>query len=56
MILLPQCEFGSICLLLAAWIRYAGTATSLTGDRAYALLIFGQVGPTILRPSRHTSR
>lgn len=50
----PQCELGSVCLILAAWIRYAGTASSLTANRAYALLIIGQVRPTIsLRPSGH---
>ena len=40
-----QCDLGSICLILAAWIRYAGTASSLSGNGAYALLITGQVGP-----------
>ena len=38
-----QCDLGSVCLILAAWIRYAGTAHSLSGNRAYALLIVGQV-------------
>ena len=44
-----QCDLGSICLILAAWIRYAGTARSLSGNRAYALLIIGQVRPVTSR-------
>ena len=48
-IILHQCDVGALCLLIAAWVRYAGTASSLTSDRAYTLLIFGQVRPTVLR-------
>ena len=47
-----QCDLGSICLILAAWIRYAGTARSLSDDRAYALLIIGQVRPVTPRVAR----
>lgn len=43
--LLSQCEIGAISFILAAWIRYAGNANSLSPNGAYALLIFGQVRP-----------
>lgn len=36
------CEIGAICFILAAWVRYAGSANSLSPNSAYALLIFGQ--------------
>lgn len=52
-IALHQCDLGALCLLIAAWVRYAGTASSLTSHRAYALLIFGQVRPTV---SPHINR
>lgn len=38
-----QCDIGAISLLLAAWIRYAGTSKALSSTAAYALLIIGQV-------------
>ena len=50
-ILLFQCEIGAICFVLAAWIRYAGNANSLSPNSAYALLIFGQVRLTARFPS-----
>ncbi|KAL0956303.1 hypothetical protein HGRIS_002460 [Hohenbuehelia grisea] len=36
------CDIGAVALLLAAWIRYAGTAMALTSSSAYALLVIGQ--------------
>ncbi|KAF9649531.1 MFS general substrate transporter [Thelephora ganbajun] len=41
------CRLGSVCLILAAWIRYAGTAKSLSDNSAYALLIIGQLFASI---------
>ena len=38
-----QCDVGAVCLIVSAWVRYAGTAPSLSPNGAYALLIFGQV-------------
>lgn len=38
-------------MILSAWIRYAGTAPTITGNNAYALLIIGQVrNSTYIRP------
>lgn len=37
------CFYGAACLVLAAWVRFAGTATSLSPGGAYALLLVGQV-------------
>ncbi|KAF9447949.1 MFS general substrate transporter [Macrolepiota fuliginosa MF-IS2] len=36
-------DLGAIALILAAWVRFAGTAKTLSGGRAYALLILGQM-------------
>uniref|UniRef100_A0A0W0F096 MFS general substrate transporter n=1 Tax=Moniliophthora roreri TaxID=221103 RepID=A0A0W0F096_MONRR len=36
------CDLGAVCLVLAAWIRYAGTSRTLSGESAYALLMIGQ--------------
>ncbi|EAU91725.1 hypothetical protein CC1G_04493 [Coprinopsis cinerea okayama7 len=44
------CEIGGIALILASWIRYAGTVTSLPPKGAYALLFFGQVFAAIAQP------
>ncbi|KAF8629891.1 hypothetical protein AX15_003247 [Amanita polypyramis BW_CC] len=44
------CQIGAAALILSAWIRYAGTVHTLTGDRAYALLIIGQVFAAIAQP------
>lgn len=41
------CEIGSVFFVLAAWVRYAGNAKSLSPDGAYALLIIGQLLSTI---------
>ena len=49
-ILLLQCDIGSICLVLGAWVRYAGNTNSLPSGSAYALLVLGQVRSTVLSP------
>ena len=41
--LFRQCDIGAVCMLVAAWVRYAGTARSLSKRGSYALLIIGQV-------------
>lgn len=41
--------------LISGWIRYAGTATSLSSQSAYALLIFGQVISLPLTPPHSPS-
>ena len=38
-----QCYLGAAFLILSAWVRYAGTAHSLSENGAYALIITGQV-------------
>lgn len=43
-------ELGAIALILSAWIRYAGTAKTLSGGRAYALLMIGQFFASIAQP------
>ncbi|TFK44255.1 major facilitator superfamily domain-containing protein [Crucibulum laeve] len=44
------CDIGAIALILSAWIRYAGTAHSLSPNSAYALLIIGQFFAAIAQP------
>ncbi|KAF9567930.1 MFS general substrate transporter [Agrocybe pediades] len=44
------CDLGAMALILSAWIRYAGTARSLTPGGAYALLIVGQFFASIAQP------
>ena len=44
LISLVQCDIATILLLLSGWVRYAGTARSLSKGGAYALIILGQVG------------
>ncbi|KAH9985811.1 MFS general substrate transporter [Russula compacta] len=36
------CDIAAVLLLLSAWVRYAGTARSLSIGGAYALIIMGQ--------------
>ncbi|XP_006460643.1 hypothetical protein AGABI2DRAFT_192274 [Agaricus bisporus var. bisporus H97] len=36
-------ELGAITLIVSGWVRFAGTALSLSGGRAYALLFIGQI-------------
>ncbi|KAG1775430.1 MFS general substrate transporter [Suillus placidus] len=43
-------EFGVVTLLISAWVRYAGTVTSLSSEGAYALLILGQFFSAISQP------
>jgi len=57
LISLLQCDIASVLLLLSAWVRFAGTARSLSKGGAYALIFFGQVrnaGPE-LPPSSFVS-
>ncbi|KAK2467890.1 hypothetical protein APHAL10511_000185 [Amanita phalloides] len=44
------CQIGATSLILSSWIRYAGTAHTLSGSRAYALLIIGQAISAIAVP------
>ncbi|KAF8197923.1 major facilitator superfamily domain-containing protein [Pholiota molesta] len=44
------CQIGAVALILSAWIRYAGTARSLSPNSAYALLIIGQFCASIAQP------
>ncbi|KAF8972983.1 major facilitator superfamily domain-containing protein [Flammula alnicola] len=44
------CQIGAVTLVLAAWIRYAGTARSLSPNAAYVLLIVGQFFASIAQP------
>ncbi|KAF9010646.1 major facilitator superfamily domain-containing protein [Cyathus striatus] len=44
------CDLGAVALVLSAWIRYAGTARSLSPRGAYALLIIGQFFAAIAQP------
>ncbi|KAK7035498.1 hypothetical protein VNI00_011791 [Paramarasmius palmivorus] len=44
------CDLGAICLILAAWIRYAGTPRTLSSESAYALLMIGQTFAAIAQP------
>ncbi|KAF6761255.1 major facilitator superfamily domain-containing protein [Ephemerocybe angulata] len=43
-------EIGGVALILASWLRYAGTAKSLSPAGAYALLFIGQVFAAIAQP------
>ncbi|KAF8348222.1 major facilitator superfamily domain-containing protein [Amanita rubescens] len=45
-----NCYIGAVSLILSSWIRYAGTAPSLSGNRAYSLLIIGQIFAGIAQP------
>ena len=47
LILSVQCDIATCLLLLSAWVRYAGTARSLSKGGAYAFIIIGQVGKII---------
>jgi len=44
------CDIGAIALILSAWIRYAGTAPSLSSKGSYTLLILGQFFASIAQP------
>lgn len=38
-----QCEIGAVFMILASWVRYAGTSKSLSSNGSYALILTGQV-------------
>ncbi|KAF9051051.1 MFS general substrate transporter [Hymenopellis radicata] len=44
------CDVGAVCLIISAWVRYAGTTRSLPTRGAYALLMFGQFFAAIAQP------
>jgi len=44
------CDLGAIALIISAWIRYAGTARSLSSGSAYALLFIGQFIGALAQP------
>ncbi|KAG5647055.1 hypothetical protein DXG03_001425 [Asterophora parasitica] len=44
------CDLGVTVLLLSAWLRYAGTAKSLSKASSYALIIIGQFFVAIAQP------
>lgn len=45
-----SCAIGSVCLLISAWVRYAGTVQSLSPGSKYALLLIGQVFTGFAQP------
>jgi hypothetical protein len=42
-----QCDIAAFLLLISGWVRYAGTARSLSKGGAYAFIIIGQVRKSI---------
>jgi len=44
------CDIGAAALLISAWIRYAGTSSSLSKEGSYALLIISQLFGGIAQP------
>ncbi|KAF7315391.1 MFS general substrate transporter [Mycena indigotica] len=44
------CDIGAVTMVIAAWIRYAGTVHSLSSGGAYALLFIGQFFSAIAQP------
>jgi len=44
------CEIGAVALLLASWIRFAGTAKSLPVKGSYALVFIGQLFAAVAQP------
>ncbi|KNZ75045.1 Major facilitator superfamily domain-containing protein 7, partial [Termitomyces sp. J132] len=44
------CDIAAVALLISAWIRYAGTAESLSTQHSYALVIIGQLFAAIAQP------
>lgn len=38
-----QCYIGGVLLIIASWVRYAGTAKTLSVGGAYTLVIISQV-------------
>lgn len=44
------CDIGVCALFISSWIRYAGTARSLSREQSYALLMLGQTFAAISQP------
>ncbi|KAI0268875.1 MFS general substrate transporter [Gloeopeniophorella convolvens] len=45
------CDIATVALLISAWVRYAGTARSLSKSGAYALIILGQAFAGVSQPT-----
>ncbi|KII86720.1 hypothetical protein PLICRDRAFT_163999 [Plicaturopsis crispa FD-325 SS-3] len=43
-------EFGAGCMFLGAWVRYAGTARTLSPKGSYALFLIGQMLTAVSQP------
>ncbi|KII87214.1 hypothetical protein PLICRDRAFT_247970 [Plicaturopsis crispa FD-325 SS-3] len=43
-------EFGAACMLLGAWVRYAGTVKSLSKESSYALFLVAQMLTAVTQP------
>ncbi|THU99971.1 MFS general substrate transporter [Dendrothele bispora CBS 962.96] len=44
------CDIGAIFLIIASWVRYSGTADSLSINASYALVMLGQVFASLAQP------
>ncbi|KAF9464950.1 major facilitator superfamily domain-containing protein [Collybia nuda] len=44
------CDIGAVTLLLSAWLRFSGTAKTLSRTESYALIILGQFFASIAQP------
>ncbi|KIL65843.1 hypothetical protein M378DRAFT_1032878 [Amanita muscaria Koide BX008] len=44
------CQIAAVALIISSWVRYAGTIHTLSGGKAYGLLILGQVFSAIAQP------
>lgn len=44
------CDFGALCMLLSAWIRYSGTIRTLPIGGSYALVVIGQLFSAFAQP------
>ncbi|KAI0077634.1 MFS general substrate transporter [Panus rudis PR-1116 ss-1] len=44
------CDIGGVFMLVSAWVRYAGTASTLTKQGSYALIMVGQILGGIAQP------
>ncbi|KAH9948500.1 major facilitator superfamily domain-containing protein [Amylocystis lapponica] len=45
-----SCYVGAVLFVVSAWVRYAGTANSLSRQGAYALILLGQLIAGIAQP------
>ncbi|KAG6902749.1 hypothetical protein C0995_011897 [Termitomyces sp. Mi166 len=45
-----SCDIAAVALLISAWLRYAGTAKSLSTRHSYVLVILGQLFAAIAQP------